>query len=281
METDFFSKVKRCSVMEYKYIIYEKVASFLMPEEENIAIITLNRPDALNSLSSGLLQELDNVLEEIRKDDKIRSVIITGAGRAFSAGADLSEAGSGGEAEMKARTELGQKVFDKIESFDKPVIAAVNGYALGGGLEMAISCDIRIAAENASFGAPEVNIGLIPGWGGCARLSKLVGRSQATKIVLTGERIDAKEAERIGLVTKVVPPDELKSTATYFAGTLATKAPIAIRLAKKILAKSMEISMAEANKMMVEGGLTCAKSEDIIEGVSAFFEKRTPKFKNK
>ena len=267
--------------MEYKYVKYEKVSSFLMPEEENIALITLNRPEALNALSSGLLNELDNVLEEIRNDEKIRSVIITGSGRAFSAGADLSEAGSGGDAEMTARMELGQKVFDKIETFDKPVVAAINGYALGGGLEMAIACDIRIAAENASFGAPEVNIGLIPGWGGCARLAKLIGRSHATKIILTGERIDAKEAERIGLVTKVVPPDELRSTAIYMAGTLATKAPIAIRLAKKILAKAMEISMEEANKMMVEGGLTCAKSEDIIEGIAAFFEKRTPKFKNK
>ncbi|MEM3442681.1 MAG: enoyl-CoA hydratase-related protein [Candidatus Bathyarchaeia archaeon] len=267
--------------MEYKYITYEKVASFLMPEEENIAIITLNRPDAMNALNSGLLQELDNVLEEIRKDEKIRSVIITGSGRAFSAGADLSEAGGAGEAEMVARMELGQKVFDKIETFDKPVIAAVNGFALGGGLEMAIACDIRIASENASFGAPEVNIGLIPSWGGCARLAKLIGRAYAAKMILTGERIDAKEAERIGLVTKVVPPDELRSTAIYMAGTLATKAPIAIRLAKKILAKSMEISMQEANKMMVEGGLVCLKSEDIIEGVAAFFEKRTPKFKNK
>ncbi len=267
--------------MEYKYIKYEKVASFLMPEEQNIAVITLNRPDAMNALGSGILTELDNVLEEIRKDDKIRCVILTGAGRAFSAGADLSEAGSGGDAEMKARMELGQKVFDKIEVFDKPVIAAINGYALGGGLELAASCDIRIAAENAAFGNPEVNIGLIPSWGGCVRISKLIGRAKAAQIVLTGERIDTKEAEKIGLVNKVVKPDELMSTATYMAGTLATKAPIAIRLAKKILAKSMEIGMDEGNKMMVEGGIVCAKSEDIIEGVSAFFEKRTPKFKGK
>jgi enoyl-CoA hydratase len=267
--------------MEYKYLTYEKVGSFLMPEEENIAVITLNRPEVLNALGSGILGELNTMLEEIRKDDKIRAVIITGAGRAFSAGADLSEAGSGGEADMKARMELGQKVFDKIENFDKPVIAAVNGFALGGGLEMAISCDMRIAAENANFGAPEVNIGLIPGWGGCARLAKIIGRAQASRLILMGERIDAKEAEKIGLANKVVAPDELKSTAIYMAGTLATKAPIAVRLAKNIIAQSMEISMREANKMMVEGGIICAKSEDITEGISAFFEKRTPKFKNK
>jgi len=267
--------------MEYKYLTYEKAASFLMPEEENIAIVTLNRPEALNALSSGLLKELDSVLEEIRNDDKIRSVIITGAGRAFSAGADLSEAGSGDESDMRARMELGQKVFDKIETFDKPVIAAINGYALGGGLELAIACDMRIASEKASFGNPEVNIGLIPSWGGCVRLPKLIGRAKAAQLILMGERIDAKEAEKIGLVNKVVPPDELRSTAIYMAGQLATKAPIAIRLAKKILSKAMEISMEEGNKMMVEGGITCAKSEDIIEGISAFFEKRTPKFKGK
>lgn len=281
METAVFSRAKKVIVMEYKYLIYEKAASFLTPEEENIAVITLNRPDALNALSSGLLTELDNVLEEIRKDDKIRSVVITGAGRAFSAGADLSEAGSGGEAEMRARIELGQKVFDKIETFDKPVIAAINGYALGGGLEMAVACDMRIASEKARFGTPEVNIGLIPSWGGCVRIPKLIGRAKAAQIVLTGERIEAAEAEKIGLVNKVVSPDELKSTAMYLAGQLATKAPIAIRLAKDILSKAMEISMEEGNKMMVEGGVVCAESEDIIEGVSAFFEKRTPKFKGK
>jgi len=251
-----------------------------MPEEENIAIITLNRPDALNALNIGILQELDNVLEEIRQDDKIRSIIIIGSGRAFSSGNDLSEP-STTEAEMRARMELGQKIFDKIEIFDKPTIAAINGYALGGGLELAAACDIRIAAENAQLGNPEVNIGLIPSWGGCVRIPKLIGRAKAAQIILTGERIDAKEAERIGLVNKVVKLDELKSTATYLAGTLATRAPIAIRLAKKILSKSMEISMDEGNRMMVEGGTTCAKSEDIVEGISAFFEKRTPKYKNK
>ena len=267
--------------MEYKYLIYEKAASFLTPDEENIAIITLNRPDALNALSKGLLTELDNLLEEIRKDNKIRSVIITGGGRAFSAGADLSEAGSGNEADMKARMELGQKVFDKIETFDKPVIAAINGYALGGGLEMAAACDMRIASEKSSFGNPEVNIGLIPSWGGCVRIPKLVGKAKAAQIILTGERIDAKEAEKIGLVNKVVSPDELQSSATYLAGQLATKAPVAIRLAKGILSKAMEISMDDGNKMMIDGGIACAKSEDIIEGISAFFEKRTPKFKGK
>jgi len=268
--------------MEYKYLIYEKAASFLTPGEENIAIISLNRPDALNALNRGILQELNDVLEEIRKDNNIRSVIITGAGRAFSVGNDLNESATETEeADLRARMELGQKVFDKIETFDKPVIAAVNGYALGGGLEMIAACDIRIASEKASFGNPEVNLGLIPSWGGCVRIPKIVGKARAAEIILTGERFDAKKAEQIGLVNKVVPPEELKSTATYLAGQLATKAPIAIRLAKDILSKAMEISIEKGNKMMIEGGITCAKSEDIMEGISAFFEKRTPKFKGK
>jgi len=275
-----FSINQRCDVMEHKYLIYEKVSSFLMPEEENIAVITLNRPDTMNALSKGLLEELDKTLEEIRKDDKIRSVIIIGSGRAFSAGNDLSEPVTT-EAEMRGRMELGQNVFDKIETFDKPTIAAINGYALGGGLELAAACDLRIAAENAQVGNPEVNIGLIPSWGGLVRIPKLIGRAKAAQIMLTGERIDAKEAERIGLVNKVVKPEELKSTAIYTAGTLATRAPIAVRVAKNILAKAMEINMTEGNRLMTEGGVTCSKSEDIGEGISAFFEKRTPKYKNK
>jgi len=279
METNVFNKHK-VRVMEHKYLAYEKVSSFLMPDEENIAIITLNRPDTMNALSKGLLEEFDKTLEEIRKDDKIRCVIIMGSGRAFSAGNDLSEPVTT-EAEMRGRMELGQNVFDKIETFDKPTIAAINGYALGGGLELAAACDLRIAADNAQLGNPEVNIGLIPSWGGLVRIPKLIGRAKAVQIILTGERIDAKEAERIGLVNKVVKADELKSTAIYTAGTLATRAPIAVRLAKNILAKAMEINMTEGNRLMTEGGVTCSKSEDIAEGIAAFFEKRTPKYKNK
>jgi len=266
--------------LAYKFITYTKEASFLTPEEENIAVITLNRPEVLNALNTEVLQELDSALEEIRKDEKIKAVVISGAGRAFSAGADLSET-STDEASMRKRIEFGQKVYDKIEDFEKPIVAAINGYAIAGGLELCLACDIRIASENAQVGFSETNLGLIPAWGGVMRLPRLLGKGKASELILTATRIDAKEAERIGLLNKVVPPDELKSTAMWTAGTLATKAPISVKLAKKIMAKAVEVSREEGNKMMIDAAVVCMQSEDILEGVSAMFEKRTPKFKGK
>lgn len=266
--------------MAYKLITYTKEASFLTPEEENIAVITLNRPEVLNALNAEVFQELEGALDEIRKDEKIKAVVITGGGRAFSAGADLSESPAD-EAGMRKRIEIGQRVYDKIEDFEKPVVAAINGYAIAGGLELCLACDIRIASENAQVGLSEAGIGLIPAWGGVMRLPRLLGRGKASELILMAARIDAKEAERIGLVNKVVPPDELKSTAMWTAGTLATKAPISVKLAKKIIARAVEVTREEGNKMMVDAAVVCMKSEDLIEGVSAMFEKRTPQFKGK
>ena len=279
------TKIGEVKSMQYKTLTYSKEASFLAPEEENIGVITLNRPETLNALSMELLKELDDLLEEIRKDEKTRVVVITGAGRAFSAGADLKEARELAEKldEVSARSfvESGQKVFNKIENFEKPVIASINGYALGGGLELALACDIRIASENARLGHTEVGLGLLSAWGGCVRLAKIIGRGKATELLLTGGQIDAKEAERIGLVNKVVPPDELGSTVMWTAGTIATKAPVAVRLAKKIVSKAMEISMEEGNKMMADAVAACVKTEDIKEGIKAVLEKRSPQFKGK
>lgn len=266
--------------MEYKHLKYSKEASFLAPEEENIGVITLNRPHVLNALNREILEELSNVLDEIEKDEDVRAVVITGEGRAFCAGADLSQP-TGDEEELREGIQLGQAVFDKIEDFEKPVVAAINGYAIAGGLELALACDIRIASEEAQIGLTETNIGLISSWGGVVRLPKLIGRSKAIELILTARRINAKDAEKIGIINKVVPPDELKSTAMWTAGTLATKAPIAVKLAKKIVNKALEISREEANKLMTDAGVTCLTSEDIIEGVAAMFEKRTPKFKGK
>jgi len=267
--------------MSYQTLTFRKEASFLTPEKENIGIITLNRPDALNSINQELLTELDSLLETIRKDQDVRAVVITGAGRAFSVGADLREAEKLDEPQVREFIELGQKVFNKIENFDKPVIAAINGFTLGGGLELALACDIRIAAEGVKIGNPEVAVGLIPAWGGCVRLAKTIGRGRATEMILTGGQIDAKEAEHIGLVNKVVSADELHSTVMWTAGTVATKAPIAVRHAKKIAAKAMEIGIEEGNRMMVDACMVCFKTEDIREGVKAIFEKRSPQFQGK
>jgi enoyl-CoA hydratase/carnithine racemase len=267
--------------LSYTTLTYTKEASFLAPDQENIGIITLNRSDTLNSMNRELLTELDTLLEEIRKDENIRAVVITGAGRAFSVGPDLKEAEKLDEPRVKEFIELGQKVFNKIEAFNKPVIAAINGFALGGGLELALACDVRIVAEDVKIGSPEVALGLIPAWGGTVRLAKTIGRGRATEMILTGGQIDAKEAERIGLVNKVVPADELHSTVMWTAGTIATRAPIAVRYAKKIATKAMEISIEEGNKMMVDACMACFKTEDLREGIRAMFEKRSPQFKGK
>jgi enoyl-CoA hydratase len=228
-----------------------------------------------------LLKELDMLLEEVRGDDKIRVVVITGAGRAFSVGADLREAEKLDPEGVKDFIQTGQRLFDKIENFDKPVIAALNGFTLGGGVELAMACDMRIASEDARIGNPEVAVGLIPAWGGTVRMPKIVGRGKATELILTGGQIDAKEAERIGLVNKTVTADELNSTVMWTAGTIASRAPIAVRHAKKILVKAMEASMEEGNKMMLDGCMICYQTEDIKEGVKAVFEKRAAQFKGK
>jgi enoyl-CoA hydratase len=267
--------------MSYKTVTYSKEASFLAPEEANIGVITLNRPDALNALNAELVTELNAVLDEVAKDEKIRVAVITGAGRAFSVGADLVEAQKLDPSAVKGFIESGQHLFDKIENLDKPVIAALNGFTLGGGVELAMACDLRIASEAARIGSPEVAVGLIPAWGGTVRMPKIVGRGKATELILTGGQIDAKEAERIGLVNKTVPADELNSTVMWTAGTIASRAPIAVRHAKKILTKAMEMSMEEGNRQMLEACLICYKSEDIQEGVKSVFEKRAAQFKGK
>lgn len=267
--------------MEYKNLAYSREGSFLSPEE-NIAVIKLNRPDALNSFNAELLNELESLIDQISQDDTIRSVVITGAGeRAFSAGADLKTASSLDEAGARQFLEQGQRVFRKIEDLNKPVIAAINGWALGGGLELAAACDIRIASENAKLGSPEVRIGLIPGWGGTQRLAKIIGIGRAEELILTGGQISAKDAERIGLVNKVVPPDELMSTVNWTAGQIAGNAPIAVRLAKKLVKKSPDVNIVEGNKLELDAIMECFRTEDLREGVQATFEKRSPQFKGK
>jgi len=260
--------------MEFKYIIYEK--------SEGIATITLNRPEALNAFSKEVVEEIMHALDDVKNDEGVRVVVLTGAGeKAFSAGADIKA--MVGMTALKARelSLMGEKLCLAFENLEKPVIAALNGYALGGGLEVAMSCDIRIASENARVGQTEINIGLIPGWGGTQRLTRLIGRTKAKELVFTGRMIDAKTAEQLGIVNMVVPPDKFKETVRQFATELASKAPAAIRVAKALINKGADISLDSALALEREGFGVVASTEDLKEGVSAFTEKRKPIFKGK
>ena len=221
-------------------------------------------------------------VEDIRNDENIRVVILTGAGeKAFSAGADIKA--MKGITALKARelSHMGEKLCLAFENLEKPVIAAINGYALGGGLEVAMSCDFRIASENARMGQTEVNIGLIPGWGGTQRLTRLIGATKAKELIYTGKIIDAKTAEQLGILNMTVPADKLKETVRQFALELAQKAPVAIKVAKALINKGAEISLDAAIALEREGFGVAASTEDLQEGVAAFTEKRKPTFKGK
>ncbi len=260
--------------MEFKFIIYEK--------NEGIATITLNRPEALNAFSKEVAAEVLQAVEDIRNDENTRVVILTGSGeKAFSAGADIKA--MIGMTALKARelSLMGEKLCLAFENLEKPVIAALNGYALGGGLEVAMSCDLRIASENAKMGQTEVNIGLIPGWGGTQRLTRLVGPAKAKELVFSGRIIDAKTAEQLGIVNMVVPADKFKETVHQFASDLASKAPVAVKVAKALINKGADIGLDSALALEREGFGVVASTEDLQEGVKAFMEKRKPSFKGK
>lgn len=260
--------------MEFKYILYEK--------SEGIATITLNRPDALNAFSREVIDEVLQALADIEKDDTVRVVVLTGAGeKAFSAGADIKSMIGMNALKARELSLMGGKLCHALENLEKPVIAAINGYALGGGLEVAMACDIRIAAENARMGQTEINIGLIPGWGGTQRLTRLVGKTKAKELVFTGRIIDAKTAEQLGILNMVVPADKFRETVRQFATELAQKAPVAIKVAKALIDKGADMSLDAALALEREGFGVVASTEDLQEGVSAFTEKRKPMFKGK
>jgi len=260
--------------MEFKNTLYEK--------SEGIATITINRPQALNALNEETLIELMTRLEDAKKDEQVKVIVITGAGdRAFCAGADLKMMRGAGAVKGMKLSRLGQKLTLQIEELEKPVIAAINGYALGGGLELAMACDLRIASENASLGQPEINVGLIPGWGGTQRLPRFVGKGVAKEMIFTGKRIDAKTAERLGLVNKVVPAQEFQKTVKELATELMSKPPIGISLAKQLINSSIEIDLREGLIDEAEAFGILATTEDFDEGVKAFLEKRKPQFKGK
>jgi enoyl-CoA hydratase len=260
--------------MEFKYIIYEKT--------DGIATITLNRPEALNAFSKDVEKELLQALEDVRNDENMRVVILTGAGeKAFSAGADIKAMKGMNALKARELSLMGERICNALENLEKPVIAAINGYALGGGLEVAMSCDIRIASENARMGQTEINIGLIPGWGGTQRLTRLIGATKAKELVYSGKIIDAKTAEQLGILNMVVPADKFKETVRQFAAELASKAPVALKVAKALINKGAEISLDAAIALEREGFGVVASTEDLQEGVTAFTEKRKPTFKGK
>ena len=260
--------------MESRNLLYEK--------RDGIATITINRPQALNAMNKETIPEFLSRLEDAEKDENVRVLVITGAGeKAFCAGLDLKTVKGITVIEAVEMSRLGQKLTLAIEELGKPVIAAINGYALGGGLELAMACDIRIASENARIGQTEVNVGLIPGWGGTQRLPRLVGKGTAKELIFTGKMIDAKTAERIGLINKVVPPEKLRSAVEELAKVIMGKPPIAIRLAKELINSSIETDQGAGLVHEAEAFGILSSTEDYREGVSAFIEKRKPEYKGK
>lgn len=247
-----------------------------LEKKKGFGIIMLNRPEVRNALNRKMLHELGDALTELENDPQIRVIIIAG-NKDFCTGADIKEMNAIKPEEIESFCRWGHKVFDQLENMGKPVIAAINGFALGGGCELAIACDIRIAGESAKFGQPEVNLGLIPGFGGTQRLSRLVGIGKAKEIILTGEIINAKEAASIGLVNRVVKDEELMTKAEEMAMTIAQKGPIAVKMAKKLINENQEITKGLEKE--IEFFARCFATQDHLEGMNAFLEKRKPIFK--
>jgi enoyl-CoA hydratase len=252
--------------MTYQYIVFEK--------EENVAIITFNRPDAMNALNNQTRAEFTEAIAEVAADDDIKVLILTGSGKAFVAGSDVKEFSQTTPYAAHNISRLGEIV----EKLEKPVIAAVNGFCLGGGCEIAMACDIIIASEKAKFGQPEVNIGIIPGGGATQRLPRLIGVCKAKELIYTGDIINADQADRLGLVNRVVPVDELMPAARELAKKIATKSAAALKLAKTAINRGMRTNLESGLKYEYELYSLALSLEDRVEGVNAFLEKRDPKF---
>ncbi|HEX5022795.1 MAG TPA: enoyl-CoA hydratase-related protein [Candidatus Binatia bacterium] len=257
--------------MNFENVIVEKDGA--------VAVVTLNRPQALNALSYGLVKDLSLAMQELDRDNQVRVIIITGGEKVFAAGADIKEMADRGPFDERIHERLGYR--DQINKIAKPVIAAVSGFALGGGCELAMSCDIIVASESARFGQPEVNLGIIPGSGGTQRLTHLVGKHRAMEMVLTGDIINAADAERFGLVNRVVPVELLLEEAKNVAKKIAAKPALAIREAKEAVLKAANSSLDEGLEFERKAFYLLFASEDRAEGMRAFLEKRKPEFKGK
>jgi enoyl-CoA hydratase len=258
----------------------ENFSNILVERDAGVATVTINRPKVLNALNAQTFDELRRALLAFRQDPGVRAVILTGAGdKSFIAGADINELSVQSPTGGRDHALRGQHVLDLIENLGKPVIAAINGYALGGGCEVAMACTIRIAADTARLGQPEINLGLIPGYAGTQRLPRLVGRGRALELLLTGDHISAGEAHRIGLVNRVVAPGELMAEARRIAQALAAKAPIAMRYIIDAVNKGLQMPLAEAQVFEATLFGLVSTTEDMREGTRAFLEKRTAAFK--
>jgi len=258
--------------MTYKNILFEI--------NDNIATVTINRPKSLNALNSEVLNEIFIAVESIASNENLRVLILTGSGeKAFVAGADISELAELNTLEAKFFVANGHKTMAALQNLSIPVIAAVNGFALGGGLELALSCDFIYASENSKFGLPEITLGLIPGFGGTQRLSRIIGKNMAKEMIFTGKMISAEEASQMGFVNIVVPADELIETVTKTAQGIAAKGKVSLNLAKQTINQGMDVDLATGCKMEIDAFALCVASEDAQEGTQAFLEKRKPVFK--
>ena len=256
--------------MVFQNLIYRR--------EEGIGILSINRPKALNALNTNLLTELNRAIDMACKDNEVDVLVITGEGKAFIAGADISEMKSMMAEDARDFSKLGNALFRKIELMEKPVIAAVNGFALGGGCELAMGCDIRIAGEKAKFGQPEVSLGITPGFGGTQRLSRLVGIAKAKELIFTGKIIDAETAEKIGLVNEVVPQEELMDRAMEMAEKISSASKTAIKYSKAAINRGFETDIETGLDMERDLFALCFATFDQKEGMEAFLQKRKPKF---
>lgn len=253
-----------------------------LEQRGHVGLITINRPEVLNALNVQALRELDNVLDQVESAEDIYVLIITGAGRAFVAGADISEMVNFSAADGKAFSRRGNNVFLRLTRFPRPIIAAVNGYALGGGCELAMSCDIRIGSEYAKFGMPEVGLGITPGFGGTQRLARIVGMSTATELLLTGRTIDAQEALHIGLINHLYPADKMLDRAIELAEVIASKPQVAVRQAKQAIRIGTQMDINSALAFEAEAFGLCFSTEDQKDAMQAFLDKKKlPGFKNR
>jgi enoyl-CoA hydratase len=260
--------------MSYENLLVERDAATL--------VVTINRPRVLNALNARTLTELGDAFEAARSDDDVRVVILTGAGeKSFVAGADINELAEGIPAAGPEIARRGQSVFNRIEQLGKPVIAAINGFALGGGCELALACTIRLAADTARLGQPEINLGLIPGYAGSQRLPRLIGRGRALELLLTGDQISAEDAWRIGLVNRVVPASQLMTAARELAAVLASKPPIAVRALLDAVGRGLDMPLDAGQQYEAALFGLLLSTDDMREGTRAFLEKRKPVFKGR